>query len=77
MEKTFWQIRKKENKFGLTRKKFLELLKKYKDSNFIDIICLSVHIGSQITNHLPYKNMLNVVNKTIEQSAIITDEKPG
>ena len=59
---------KKENKFGLTRKKFLELLKKYKDSNFIDIICLSVHIGSQITNHLPYKNMLNVVNKTIQQS---------
>jgi len=59
---------KKENKFGLTRKKFLELLKKYKDSNFIDIICLSVHIGSQITNHSPYKNMLNVVNKTIEQS---------
>ena len=59
---------KKENKFGLTRKKFLELLKKYKDSNFIDIICLSVHIGSQITNHLPYKNMLNIVNKTILQS---------
>tara|TARA_B110000196_G_scaffold71279_1_gene61052 strand:+ start:317 stop:1531 length:1215 start_codon:yes stop_codon:yes gene_type:complete len=59
---------KKENKFGLTRKKFLELLKKYKDSNFIDIICLSVHIGSQITNHLPYKNMLNIVNKTIQQS---------
>ena len=59
---------KKENKFGLTRKRFLELLKKYKDSNFIDIICLSVHIGSQITNHSPYKNMLNVVNKTIQQS---------
>ena len=59
---------KKENKFGLTRKKFLELLKKYKDSNFIDIICLSVHIGSQITNHSPYKNMLNVINKTIQQS---------
>ncbi len=59
---------KKENKFGLNKKKFLELLKKYKDSNFIDIICLSVHIGSQITNHSPYKNMLNVVNKTIQQS---------
>lgn len=59
---------KKENKFGLNKKKFLELLKKYKDSNFIDIICLSVHIGSQITNHLPYKNMLNIVNKTILQS---------
>jgi diaminopimelate decarboxylase len=59
---------KKENKFGLSRKKFLELLKKYKKSNFINIICLSVHIGSQITSHVPYKNMLNVINKIIQQS---------
>ena len=59
---------KKEDKFGLTGKKFLELLKKYKSSKFINIICLSVHIGSQITSHIPYKNMLNVVNKIIQQS---------
>ena len=59
---------KKENKFGLAGKKFLELLKKYKSSKFINIICLSVHIGSQITSHLPYKNMLKVVNKIIQQS---------
>ncbi len=59
---------KKENKFGLSRNKFLNLLKKYKNSKFINIICLSVHIGSQITNHIPYKNMLNAVNKIIQQS---------
>jgi len=59
---------KKENKFGLTKKKFLELLKKYKSSKFINIICLSVHIGSQITSHVPYKNTLNVINKIIQQS---------
>jgi|TARA_B100001540_G_scaffold302985_1_gene311091 diaminopimelate decarboxylase len=59
---------KKENKFGLTGKKFLELLKKYKNSRFINIICLSVHIGSQITSHVPYKKMLNVVNRIIQQS---------
>ena len=59
---------KKENKFGLTEKKFLELLKKYKSSKFINIICLSVHIGSQITSHIPYKNMLNVVKKIIQKS---------
>jgi diaminopimelate decarboxylase len=59
---------KKENKFGLTKKKFLEILKKYKSSKFINIICLSVHIGSQITNLLPYKNMLNVIKKIIQQS---------
>ena len=59
---------KKGNKFGLTRKKFLELLKEYKNSKFINIICLSVHIGSQITSNVPYKNMLNVVNKIIQES---------
>jgi len=59
---------KKENKFGLTGKKFLELLKKYKNSKFINIVCLSVHIGSQITSHVPYKNMLSVVNKIIRES---------
>ena len=59
---------KKENKFGLTEKKFLEVLKKYKRSKFINIICLSVHIGSQITSHIPYKNMLNVISKTIQKA---------
>ncbi len=68
--KTLKQIStgKKENKFGLTKKKFLHLVNKYKYSNFINIICLSVHIGSQITNHAPYKKMLNVVNKTIREA---------
>ena len=59
---------KEENKFGLTKKKFLYLIKKYKNSNFINITCLSVHIGSQITNHVPYKKMLDVVNKTINEA---------
>ena len=27
-----------------------------------------MHIGSQITSHIPYKNMLNVVKKIIQQS---------
>jgi len=58
----------RENKFGLTGKKFLEILNKYKSSKFINVICLSVHIGSQITSHIPYKNMLNVVKKIIQQS---------
>ena len=59
---------KKENKFGLTGKKFLELLVKYKNSKFININCLSVHIGSQITSHIPYKKMLDVVNRIIQKS---------
>jgi len=59
---------KRENKFGLTKEKFLYLLKKYKNSKFVNIDCLSVHIGSQITSHVPYKNMLNAVNKIIQNS---------
>ncbi len=59
---------KKENKFGLTKNKFLELIKKYKDSKFIQITCVSVHIGSQITSHIPYKNMLNEVDSIIQKS---------
>jgi len=59
---------KKENKFGLTKKKFLYLVDKYKYSNFINIICLSVHIGSQITSHAPYKKMLDIVDRTIKDS---------
>ena len=59
---------KKENKFGVTKKKFLYLINKYRDSRFIKIICLSVHIGSQIVNHNPYKKMLNVISKTIQEA---------
>ena len=59
---------KKENKFGLTKKNFLDIIRKYKSSKLINISCLSVHIGSQITNHVPYKNMLNEINKIIKQS---------
>jgi len=59
---------KKENKFGLTKKNFLKVIEKYKNSKFINIICLSVHIGSQITSHVPYKNMLKLINKIIQKS---------
>ena len=30
--------------------------------------CLSVHIGSQIIDHKPYVEMLNVINKTIKKA---------
>ena len=59
---------KKGNKFGLTTKNFLELIKKYKNSRFVNIICLSVHIGSQITSNAPYNNMIRAVNKIIQLS---------
>ena len=39
---------KKENKFGIGEKEFLELAKYIKKSQNLNLKCLSVHIGSQI-----------------------------
>ena len=65
--KTLSQIStgKKENKFGVNEKTFLELVRYCKSSQNIDLECLSVHIGSQILDHRPYEKMLNVVDKII------------
>ena len=60
---------KKENKFGVREKKFLELAIYIKSSNYIRLKCLSVHIGSQILSHQPYERMLKVVDRIIEKSA--------
>ena len=59
---------KKEDKFGLTEFNFLKIIKKYKNSKNLNLKCLSVHIGSQITNHLPYIKMLKVIESIIKKS---------
>ena len=56
---------KKENKFGVNEKTFLDLVNYCKNSKNIELKCLSVHIGSQILNHKPYEKMLKVVSKII------------
>jgi diaminopimelate decarboxylase len=68
--KTLSQIStgKKENKFGVTKKVFLELVNYSKSSKNINLKCLSVHIGSQILDHHPYEKMLKVVDKVIKKS---------
>ncbi len=68
--KTLKQIStgKKENKFGVNNKTFIELVKYCKNSNYINLKCLSVHIGSQILDHKPYKKMLDVVSKVINKT---------
>ncbi len=65
--KTLSQIStgKKENKFGVNEKTFLELVSYCQNSKNIILECLSVHIGSQILDHKPYEKMLNVVDKII------------
>ena len=59
---------KKEDKFGLTEKIFFELVKYTKNSKYINLKCLSVHIGSQIVNNLPYEKMLKVIDRVIKKS---------
>ena len=59
---------KKEDKFGLTEIDFLKAINKFKNSKYLNIRCLSVHIGSQITNHKPYAKMLKVIGSIIKKS---------
>ena len=68
--KTLSQIStgKKENKFGVNEKTFLEIIDYYRNSKNINLKCLSVHIGSQILNHVPYQKMLNVIDKIIKKA---------
>jgi diaminopimelate decarboxylase len=68
--KTLTQIStgKKENKFGVDKKTFLEITELSKSSKYINLVCLSVHIGSQILNHKPYEKMLNVISNVIKKS---------
>ena len=65
--KTLSQIStgKKENKFGVDNKTFIELVDYCKNSNYIELKCLSVHIGSQILDHKPYEKMLKVIHKIL------------
>ena len=59
---------KKENKFGVDQKLFLQLVNFIKKSKHLNLKCLSVHIGSQILKHRPYHDMLKVVDKIIKKS---------
>ena len=59
---------KKENKFGLNKKDLLKIINNIKNSKYLNLLCLSVHIGSQITSHKPYKKMLKELSDTIKAS---------
>ena len=67
---------KKENKFGVNGKTFFELVNYCKNSNDLELKCLSVHIGSQILDHKPYEKMLKVINKIIPNSLILPNKSP-
>ncbi len=68
--KTISQIStgKKENKFGINEKTFLQLVHYVRNSKNLNLRCLSVHIGSQILSYKPYQKMLTVLNKIIKKT---------
>tara|TARA_X000000368_G_scaffold413893_1_gene402742 strand:+ start:170 stop:1384 length:1215 start_codon:yes stop_codon:yes gene_type:complete len=58
---------KKGDKFGVNQKTFIELVNYLKKSKYINLRCLSVHIGSQILKNKPYEKMIRVVDKIISK----------
>jgi len=57
-----------QDKFGLSESDIIKILKKFRDSHNVKIKCLSVHIGSQITQNKPYDNVLVAINKILSKS---------
>mgnify|MGYP001261461392 CR=1 FL=1 len=58
---------KKGDKFGVNEKIFIELVNYIKKSKYINLKCLSVHIGSQIFENKPYERMLKVISRIISK----------
>ena len=59
---------KKGDKFGVNEKTFIELVNYIKKSKYINLRCLSVHIGSQIFNNKPFEQMLRILDKVISKT---------
>ena len=57
-----------EDKFGLSRKKLIEVCKNLKEFKHIELNSLSVHIGSQILTDVPFKKTLKVIEEIIRKT---------
>ena len=68
--KTLSQIStgKKDNKFGVSEKDFINLVKYVNNSKNLNLKCLSTHIGSQILDIKPYEKMLRVLDRIIKKN---------
>ena len=58
---------KKGDKFGVNEKTFIKLLSYIKKSKYINLKCLSVHIGSQIIENKPYEKMLKIIDRIVSK----------
>ena len=60
----------KDEKFGLVYNDFINLCQKVRKMKNLKLIGLSVHIGSQITNIKPFREVLAVINKIINKTKV-------
>jgi len=60
----------KDEKFGLIYNDFINLSKKIRKMKNLKLEGISVHIGSQITNVKPFKEVLSEINKIINKTKI-------
>ena len=60
----------KDEKFGLVYADFINLCKKIEKMKNLNLLGLSVHIGSQITTVAPFKRVLSVIDKIISKTKI-------
>ena len=60
----------KDEKFGLVYNDFINLCKKVIKMKNLKLDGLSVHIGSQITNVKPFKEVLSILNKILNKTKI-------
>ena len=60
----------KNEKFGLVYNDCINLCKKIRKMKNLKLEGISVHIGSQITNVKPFKEVLSVINKIINKTEI-------
>tara|TARA_Y100000590_G_scaffold376813_1_gene442656 strand:- start:606 stop:1835 length:1230 start_codon:yes stop_codon:yes gene_type:complete len=60
----------KDEKFGLVYNDFINLCKKIKKMKNLNLLGLSVHIGSQINSVKPFEKVLSVIDKIIKKTKI-------
>ena len=61
---------KAEDKFGLSKKNLIEFCRNIKKFKNLKLEAISVHIGSQILNEIPYKKTLKVLAEIISKTKI-------
>ena len=56
------------SKFGISNESFNKIIKKIDNYKNINLVAISVHIGSQINNIKPFLKLISIVDKTIKKN---------